>query len=272
MNVAEHNRRAWNRQAREGCRWSTPAGPTEIAEARGGAPRILLTPDTPVPQDWLGDLRGQDVLCLASGGGQQAPLLAAAGARVTSFDLSEEQLALDRTVAGREALELRTVQGDMRDLSDFGDATFDRIVHVTSNVFCPEVRPVWKECFRVLRPGGELLAGFMNPAYFLFDHDAVDRGEPPVVCYSLPFSDPSDLPPDRLRRLIADGEALEFSHSLDAQIGGQLEAGFHLVGFFEDSWSEVPAISGRFPPLLNTRARKPRPAEAPAATRGSHRG
>jgi SAM-dependent methyltransferase len=257
MDIAEHNRRAWNRQARERCRWSTPAAPEEFQEARRGRPRILLTPDTPVPSGWLGDLRDREVLCLASAGGQQAPLLAAAGARVTSFDLSEEQLALDRLVATREGLELRTLRGDMRDLSALPADGFDLIVHVTSNVFCAEVRPVWRECFRVLRSGGELLAGFMNPAYYLFDHEALDRGEAPVVRHSLPYSDSSGLPPERLRRCIAEGEPLEFSHSLDDQIGGQLKAGFLLTGFFEDTWSEVPAVSGHFPPLLNTRARKP---------------
>ena len=39
-----------------------------------------------MPADWFGDLAGAPVLCLASGGGQQGPLLAAAGARVTVFD------------------------------------------------------------------------------------------------------------------------------------------------------------------------------------------
>ena len=91
-------------------------------------------------------------------GGQQAPLLAAAGAIVTSLDNSEEQLALDRQVAEREGLELKTVLGDMRDLSTFDDASFDLIVHVCSNTFVPEIDPVWKECHRVLRRGGELLS------------------------------------------------------------------------------------------------------------------
>jgi 2-polyprenyl-3-methyl-5-hydroxy-6-metoxy-1,4-benzoquinol methylase len=150
MDVAEHNRRGWNRQAREGCRWSVPASAGEIASARSGSPRILLTPDTPVPSEWLGQLRGRRVLCLASAGGQQAPLLAAAGADVTSFDLSEEQLALDQRIADREGLPLRLMQGDMRDLSVLGDEAYDLIVHVTSNVLVPDVERVWRECHRVL--------------------------------------------------------------------------------------------------------------------------
>lgn len=254
--IARHNQVAWDRQAREGCRWSVPINAREIENARTGKPRIFLTPDTPVPADWLGELRDRKVLCLASAGGQQAPLLAAAGAVVTSFDLSEEQLALDRKVAERENLSLRTVQGDMRDLSTFTDASFDLIVHVTSNVFCPAIRPVWSECHRVLRGGGELLAGFMNPSYFLFDHAALDRGDAPVITYSLPFSDKKDLSPGQFRKLIDEQDLIEYSHSLEDQIGGQTDAGFHLIGFFEDSWEEAQPIDNWFKTMMNSRARK----------------
>lgn len=235
-----------------------PASPEEIAEARRGSPRILLTPDTPVPSEWLGELPGRRVLCLASAGGQQAPRLAAAGAEVTSFDLSGEQLALDQQVADREGLSLRLVQGDMRDLSALDDEAYDLIVHVTSNVFVPDVEQVWRECHRVLAPDGELLAGFMNPAYFLFDHDEVERGATPVVRYELPYSDESALAPAKLAKLLENGDPLESSHSLDAQIGGQIRAGFVITGLFEDSYSARP-LSRWLKPMLATRARKTRP-------------
>src|SRR5690606_7312110 len=114
------------------------------------------------PKQWFGTLKGKDVLCLASGGGQQVPILAAAGGRVTSFDNSEEQLSRDRAVAEREGLGVETVQGDMADLSVFPDASFDLVFHPASNLFIPDVNPVWRECFRVLRPGGRLLSGFLN--------------------------------------------------------------------------------------------------------------
>ncbi len=65
----------------------------------------------------------------------------------------------------------------MHDLSCFADAGFDLIFHPTSNCFAPEIEPVWLECFRVLRPGGALLAGFMNPDIYIFDLDAQERDE-----------------------------------------------------------------------------------------------
>jgi hypothetical protein len=54
-------------------------------------------------------LAGIEVLCLASGGGQQGPILAAAGAKVTVFDNSANQLVQDRLVADRDGLTIETV-------------------------------------------------------------------------------------------------------------------------------------------------------------------
>ena len=88
------------------------------------------------------------------------PVLAAAGADVTSFDLSAEQLAKDGLVAKREALEVRLEQGDMADLSRFADGSFELIVHPVSNVFAADIETVWLECYRVLVPGGRLIATF----------------------------------------------------------------------------------------------------------------
>ena len=90
----------------------------------------------------------------------QGPILAAAGADVTVFDNSPLMLATDRSVAARDSLQIRTVEGDMADLSQFSDSSFDLIVHPVSNTFVPDVRPVWKEAFRVLRQDGALLSGF----------------------------------------------------------------------------------------------------------------
>src|ERR671921_2603015 len=161
MGVRDYNREAWDREVERGNEWTVPVGPDVIEAVRQGRWEILLTETKPVPKDWFPDLQGADVLCLASGGGQQAPVLAAAGANVTVLDNSPGQLARDRLVAEREALPLRTVEGDMRNLSEFADGDFDLIFHPVSNLFVPEIRPVWTGAFRVLRKGGTLLAGFV---------------------------------------------------------------------------------------------------------------
>lgn len=249
----EHNRQAWNRQVQEGNRWTLPVSPEEVEEARAGLLKLVLTPQKPVPPEWLGQVEGASVLCLASGGGQQAPLLAAAGAQVTLLDLSDAQLAQDRKVAEREGLEIRLEQGDMRDLSRFADESFDLIFHPVSNCFVPEIEPVWQEAFRVLRGGGELLAGFANPALFIFEYEALKQGRFEVK-YPVPYAD-TDYPDQEAKQLAA-GEPLEFGHLLEDQIGGQLRAGFHLIDFYEDA-DPTTALATFLPTFQATRARKP---------------
>ena len=113
QDILSYNRRAWDRQVERGNPWTVPVSPEVIARARRGDWSIVLTPTKPVPADWFSPLEGLDVLCLASGGGQQGPILAAAGANVTVFDNSPAQLAQDRLVAETEGLTLETVQGDI---------------------------------------------------------------------------------------------------------------------------------------------------------------
>lgn len=249
MNVLAHNRAAWNQESLEGSRWTTPVEAEIISRARRGDWSLILTPMKPVPKDWLGELQGKDVLCLASGGGQQAPVLAAIGARVVSFDLSEEQLLKDRLVAERDGLELECVRGDMADLSQFEDECFDLIFHPTSNVFVPDVEVVWRECYRVLRPGGRLLSGFLNPSFFLFDHAEAGLSGSLVAQFRLPYSDVEQLGESEKRKEeIVQGAAFEFGHSLELQIGGQLKVGFLLGGLYEDWWEEAATPLNRLSP------------------------
>jgi SAM-dependent methyltransferase len=258
VDILSTNRQAWDRQVQQGNPWTVPVAPEVIAAARCGVVELLLTPTVPVPMAWYPPLAGADVLCLASGGGQQGPVLAAAGARVTVLDNSPAQLGQDRLVAEREGLEIRTVQGDMADLSVLGDESFDLVFHPVSNCFAPDVRPVWREAFRVLRPGGVLLAGFNNPTVYLFDWqaDATDRL---TVRHRLPYADSENLSEEQQAQMAAEGSPLEFSHTLEAQIGGQLEAGFLLTALFEDPWvdeKDTP-LSAYMPVFIATRAVKP---------------
>ena len=105
--VLAWNREAWDHQASRGNVWTVPVAADRIEAARRGDWFVWLISTKPVPRGWFPrELRGQDVLCLASGGGQQGPVLAAAGARVTVFDNSDAQLARDRGVAEQHGLDL----------------------------------------------------------------------------------------------------------------------------------------------------------------------
>lgn len=256
MDIRAYNRSAWDREVARGNMWTLPVDSEVIQAARRGEWRVLLTPTKPVPVEWFPDLAWLELLCLACGGGQQGPVFAAAGAKVTVVDNSPNQLAQDRLVAQREGLEMRLVEGDMADLSQFADESFDLIFHPVSNAFVPAVRPVWEEAYRVLRSGGALLAGFVNPVQYLFDFETMEKQGLLEVRFSIPYSDLSSLNPEQRQRYLEEGYPLEFGHSLEDQIGGQLEAGFLLAGFYEDL-DPTSILCKHISTFIATRAIKP---------------
>ena len=102
-----------DRWVREGWEWGRPISHEVYVRAVAGEWDVLLTPTKPVPHEWLGDLEGKRVLGLASGGGQQMPILAALGAVCTVLDYSSQQLESERLVAEREGYDMRIVRADM---------------------------------------------------------------------------------------------------------------------------------------------------------------
>lgn len=255
MNIRDINKEAWDRLVERKNRWTRPVTPEEIAQAGKGKWGLLLTPTKPVPAEWYPELRGLPVLCLASGGGQQGPILAAAGAVVTVFDNSPKQLEQDRLVARRDGLKLTTVEGDMKDLSCFADESFGFIFHPCSNCFCDTIRPVWKEAFRVLKHGGTMVSGFANPLIYLFD-PALEKQNVLQLRYKMPFSDRDSLTPDERERYYP-GEPLCFGHTLEDQIAGQTDAGFHIIGLYEDDWGGNQPLDQHIRGFMATRALKP---------------
>ena len=255
MDVVKYNQAAWDNQVDNPENpWTKPVSPKVIVEAKKGNFSVLLTETKPVPLEWFPNMKGTDVLGLASGGGQQCPIFAALGANVTVFDNSPRQLAMDSLVAEREGMtNLRTVCGDARDLSAFADASFDLVFHPVSNLFMPEIKPVWKEAYRVLRSGGILLSGFLNPAFYIFDWTKAEQGVIEAK-YKLPYADIDH--PEMAEMQKRSNSPLEFSHSLSDQLGGQVDAGFHIVGFYEDKHSQT-AISEYTPTYIATKAIKP---------------
>ena len=255
MDIRSYNREAWNREVEGGQnRWSQPVDAKTIAEARQGEFSVLLTENIPVPRRWFPSLQGTDILCLASGGGQQGLVLAAAGANVTVFDNSPAQLRQDRLVAERESLSLRTVEGDAADLSTFAEESFDLVFNPVSTVFMPEVRAVWRECARVLRSGGILMTGFMNPVHYIFDLYKSDEGILEVA-HAIPYSDLTSIPQEVLEEHVEKGLPVEFGHSLTDLLGGQLDAGFMITDMYEDYMMDSP-LHEYHPSYIATRAIK----------------
>jgi SAM-dependent methyltransferase len=141
----------------------------------------------------------------------------------------------------------------------FPDESFGLIVHPVSNVFVPDVRRVWTEAYRVLRPGGQLLSGFNNPVVYLFDQQALWKHGILQVRHKLPYSDLVSLSEEEKQRRIATGDPLEFGHTLEDQIGGQIDAGFVITGCYEDAdrKEEKNPLAEYMPTFIVTRAVRP---------------
>ena len=227
MNYQDINARTIDVWVQNGWKWGKPISHETFEEARNGRWDVLLTPTKPVPHEWFGELRGKRVLGLASGGGQQMPIFSALGADCTVLDYSRLQLESERRVSEREGYTIEIVRADMTKPLPFPDAAFDLIFHPVSNCYVEEVRPIWRECFRVLKKGGVLLAGLDNGINFLFD------GDEAAVVNTLPFN--PLVNGEQRRKLEQNDDGIQFSHTIDEQLGGQLEAGFRLTHVYEDT-------------------------------------
>ena len=117
-----------------------------------------------------------------------------------------------------------------------------------SNCYVEEVKPIWKECWRILKKGGLLIAGVDHYINYIVDQD-----EKRIVNH-LPFNPLKNA--DQMEQLKRDDAGIQFSHSLEEQIGGQLEAGFRLTDLYEDTNSEGWLSELNIPTFLATRAVK----------------
>lgn len=251
----EVNARVIDGWVADGWEWGVPVSAETLERARKGDWSVVLTPTKPVPRQWFepflldGALKGTRVLGLASGGGQQMPVFAVLGARCTVLDYSDRQLQSERLVAEREGYDINIVKADMTLRLPFDDGIFDLIFHPVSNCYVEDVYHVWNECFRVLAPGGVLLAGMDNGINFLFDdHDA----DPLVVTHKTPFNPLKD---PALYEKYTESDGIQFSHTLEEQLGGQLRAGLILTDLYEDR-EPASNLGKHFPQYIATRAVK----------------
>jgi SAM-dependent methyltransferase len=166
--IAAANESLWQNLARQGCDFTAPWLDLDVELLRRyAAGQVDPAPDRLAPMhpaSVLTGVAGKDVLCLASGGGQQSAVFGLLGARVTVVDLAEGQLEGDRRAAAHYGYPVRTVRADMRDLSCASDESFDLVFQAPSMAYVPDVRPVYAGVSRVLRPGGRYRVSFSNPA------------------------------------------------------------------------------------------------------------
>lgn len=249
MNYQDLNAITIDRWVEEGWEWGTPISHEEYIAARAGKWDVLLTPTKFVPHAWFGDLKGKRFLGLASGGGQQMPVFAALGADCTVLDYSERQLSSERMVAQREGYEISIIRADMTKRLPFADESFDLIFHPVSNCYVEEVCPIFRECFRVLKSGGILLSGLDNGINYITGEDEK------IIVNTLPFN---PLKNPEHRKLLEDTDCgMQFSHTIEEQIGGQLKAGFILTDLYGDTNGEGYLHEHNIETFIATRAIKP---------------
>ena len=130
-------------------------------------------------------------------------------------------------VAEREGYRIEIIQADMTKPLPFPDESFDIIFHPVSNCYVETVEGIFKECYRILKKGGVFLGGYDIGINYLFDEEEKE------VKYALPFNPLKN--PKLYEDSVKNDWGIQFSHTLEEQIGSQLKAGFTLTDLYEDT-------------------------------------
>lgn len=241
QNIYEQVERNIDRLVEQNVDWTTCATSEQMNLARNGQLTLKFF-DKDIPTEWISDIKGKKVLCLAGAGGLQAPLLACAGADVTVLDLSDKMLDKDRAIAKAENLHITIEKGNMCDLSRFADGTFDFILNPPSLMYVPDLTPVFQECYRVLKEGGTFIIMAPNPVNYLCDFVADENEGYYKAVNKMPYCSSTADP---------TGEWIEYGHTMEAYIGEQIACGFVINGYVECQLDDITELH------FMTRAVKP---------------
>jgi SAM-dependent methyltransferase len=114
--------------------------------------------------EFQGDLHGKHVCVIGSGDNYAAFALAGMGAEVTSTDISEKQLELASHRANILGLNIRFVRADAANLEGIDSSCFDLVCSTNGFfVWISDPGQVFKEVFRVLKPGGYYITYDIHP-------------------------------------------------------------------------------------------------------------
>ncbi len=215
--TAVANQKLWEAEVQKGCGYTTPWLDLDLSLLRRFANGELAALPEPLdcisPPAIFAGVAGKDVLCLAAGGGQQTAVFGLLGANVSVVDLTAGQLRGDQRAAALYGYPITCIQADMRDLSALGDSSFDLVFQADSFSYVPDVRQVYGEVARVLRPGGLYRTKHTQPVAHSVEPDG------PHYRIARPYA-------QKIHRR-ADG-GIEYRHYMDDIFGGLLDAGLRL--------------------------------------------
>jgi ubiquinone/menaquinone biosynthesis C-methylase UbiE len=216
-----------------------PAAYDDVAEAYGrtfdqGGTGL----DDRVLTDLLGDVRGQTVLSLACGQGQDARLLASLGAYVTGIDVSKEMLRHARAHETSAPRGIDYVQGDAQELGAFTDASFDGVLCHMALMDIRSLSSTIASVGRVLRERSWFVFSIVHPCF----HGHVEA----ISDYLLDHRYAKRAPGDAL-----PGQA--YHRPLAAYVNELAAVGLHLERLAEVRHAAQPG-GGGVPELLYARA------------------
>ena len=218
--IAAINEQHWEKMVQEGCGFTLPwlnLDRNLIQKYINGQLEPVPEPIIDIyPADILQNIRCKDVLCLASGGGQQSVVFGLLGAQVTVVDISEGQLQGDEKAAAYYGYKVSTLKTDMRNLPMLNDLSFDLIYQAPSMAYISDVHEVYSEVARVLRAGGLYRVNFSNPATeFVYCEDWDGQG----YRITRPYT-------EHIRQTNSSGDhVIEFKHFLSDIFNGLIEFG-----------------------------------------------
>lgn len=210
-------------------RVSTREGYDRWAEIYDTEGNPLIALEEPLVDAQLGNVRGLDVLDLGCGTGRQTLRLAQAGARVTAVDFAEGMVAKAAGKPGWERVQF--VHHDVTTPLPFAEAAFDRVCTFLLLDHVADLDAFFRECRRVCRAEGALLATTVHPAMML-------RG---ILAH---FRDPvtgRDVYPQAARHQVSDyvmatlraGWTLDHlgEHAVDEALAAQLPRAAKFLGW-----------------------------------------
>ncbi len=215
MEPSEVNRAHWEALAR-----------VHAAQNTGyyDADALIAGRDT-VPDRWLGDVRGMDVMHLQCHLAYDAISLARRGARVTGVDFSARALSEAGALAARCGVSLELVEASATDLPASLHGRFDLVYATIGVLGWIEDLPAWmRSVFVALRPGGRLFLHELHPLYL-----TVESLSPLTLDFPYAFDGPREFDEEGSyadRDAVVEAtKTIEFAHSLGEVVTAAVEAG-----------------------------------------------
>lgn len=221
------NKKWWEKKVKEDSIFTRPWLDLNADQLKrfveGKTKKIPRHLDDIYPIHVLQNIKDKNVLLLASGGGQQSAIFGLLGAKVTVVDFSMSQLKNDKKAAKHYGYKIKTIEGDISNLSLLINNSFDLVYQAPSMGYVPDVQSVYSEVWRVLKSGGLYRADAQNPQSRFTDKSSWN-GKGYLI---------SEMYSTKTKQRSKEKKVIEFRHTLDEIFNGLIKCGFEIEGVEE---------------------------------------